>query len=319
MTMTMNAPTASTQAATILQRSVCVVLTRHYLGNYRKVGTGAVVEAAGGTAAKVDDSQFHSTKKLVPSQALLPVMRALEAAPAYLRGTAIPAHRVFGDRTYLLPIAAVQAAEERLVAIRTELLAQAALLAQRWPSLVDMQELALAPLGLFDRREYPTAADVATAFDLDWNYVSFAAPERLETVGRALFEGAQRKYESRMAEAYDEVRLVLRETLRQVTGEMVKKLTPGADGKPRVFRGTVLDDLAEFLATFDLRNIADDAELDGVVRQLRGLTDGLDVDQLRDLDGLRAVVLAGVKEATDALDALVATGRRGIRFSGDLA
>lgn len=283
------------------------------LGNYRKVDEEKFVEAVHGEDTTGVSKQVNTTKKLVDSKELTPCFRVQYKAKQMLRSLAIPAHRVFGESTYLIPILAVQRAEDELKAFEGELRHEASELRKRWPGAMARQKLAIGDL--FDARQYPTPEQVEQAWSLEWHYVSFAAPERLETVNTALFESARNKYEQRMADAYDEVRLVLRETLRQVTNDIAKKLTPGPDGKPKVFRNTVLEDLTQFLSTFDIRNIADDAELAGVVTQLRKLTSGVDAEALRDADALRASVLAGVKKATNKLDRLVEKSRgRAITF-----
>lgn len=301
----------SHDAQTILERAVCLTLERHYLGNHRKVTLERVVEESGGKMT-VDEKQFHATMRLVDAKELHAPMRIIGRTRDYLRSTAIPAYKVFGDRTYLVPLRLVEQVDKRLTELRGDLQAEGFLLSQRYAAAVERQKAAVGKL--FDPSKYPDPKQIASAFDIDWNYVSFSAPEKLETVDHALFASAQKKYERRMGEAYDEVKLVLRETLRQLVGDIALKLTPGPDGKPRVFRNTVLEGLTEFLGTFDLRNIADDADLQKVVGRLRRMTRGVDPERLREMDDVRAGVAAGMAAATAELDKLVATGRRAISF-----
>lgn len=318
MESVMTPPTSrQMSAATVLQRSVVLVLRCTYLGNYRNAKLTDAVRAATGRADNVDaavERQVHLTKKLVDSRAVKRANAVPEAAKAYLRSKAIPAHRVFGERAYLVPMDAVEEVDARLAQFAAQALLEGQLVAAQWDRLVAEQREALQ--GLFNPKDYPTAAQVAEAWTIDWDYVSFGAPERLEHVDRALFQAAQRKFEARMADAYHEVRLVLRETLFQLVGEFAKKLTPGEDGKPKVFRNTILDGLTDFLDNFHVRNISDDAELDAVVQQLRGLTRGIAADTLRESDSVRESMLRGVQEASAVLDTLVATGRRGIALGG---
>lgn len=305
--------TQRTSVQTILDRSVCLTIERHFLGNYRKVRTEDVVEAAGGEASKVDGAQVKSTKRLIDSKELLSVMRVLEQAVVYLRRTAIPSHRVFGDRTYLVPIRLVETVDAELNEYRRKLAVEVALLAERYEGEIEKQKERLGPL--FDRADYPTAAQVRASFGLDWNYVSFAAPERLETVGRALFERAQEKFARKMNEAYEEARLVHRETLRHLVGEVARKLAPPTEpGKTKVFKNTILDELVQFLDTFKVRDITDDVELDKAVARLRQLTKGMDPEQLRDADNLREQAFKQMTAAVGHLDKLVKSGRRAISF-----
>lgn len=300
-----------TSAATILQRAVCLTLTCSYLGNNRKVPLEKLVEVSGGTK-ELEERHFHATMRLIDPKKLTPCSSVIGRAKQFLRSIAIPTPRVFGERSYLVPSACAVAVDARLGEFQSELAYEALKLSEVYTQAIAEQAVALGPM--FNATLYATPTEVARAFRMDWNFVSFAAPENLETVDRALFAATQQKYQVRMAEAYDEVKLVLRDTLRQLVADIAFKLSPTADGKPRVFRGTILKDMTDFLATFDLRNIADDAELAGVVRALKGLTTGIDPDGLRDFAVVRDRVRIGMQVATDRLDELVATGRRGISF-----
>lgn len=312
-------PARNRQVESILQRAVCVTLSCHWLGNDRKVSVKKVVEAAGGKIdaangdQKFDDKQLHATMKLVDQKVVRAVAAKVHAAKGYMRQMAIQTPRVFGERSYLLPVEFVSRVHAHLTELKDEIRAANYILAEQYASAKEEQRRKLGPL--FDAKKYPDDRAVANAFSIDWTFVSFGAPERLETVDKALFEATQHKFERRMGQAYEEVKLVLRETLRQVTGEIVKKLTPGADGKPKVFRDTVLEDLTEFLSTFRVRNIADDADLARVVQRLQRLTRGVDPERLRNMDTVRTDIYRGVAAATAELDTLVATAsRRAISF-----
>lgn len=308
-------------SATILDRSVCLVLNRHYLGNYRKVKTSKVVDVTGGSfdtsTGHIDSSKLSTTKTLVDSKELTPAMRVLRDAVSYLSTRAIPAHNVFGDRTYLVPLALVGEVDAKLNAYQQALAEEAHALAGRYTEAVAKSAIALGPL--FKASEYPTPQAVEDAFGLDWSYVSFNAPEKLEAVDSAAFQGAKRKYDEQIGAAYDEVKIVLRETLRQITAGVIDKLKPSSDGKPKIFRNSVLTDLTDFLGTFNLRNLADDGELEAVVAKLGWLTNGIDPQALREMDTLRESVRAELATTLDELDALVTTGRRAISFGDTLS
>ena len=319
--------TPTNEALTILQRSVCLTLRCHYFGNTRRVDLAALelkekaaapsdlldgppAEPTNGEALNTDPLRL--SKKLVDPKELREPMRIIGKAKSYLRSRAISAHRIFGERTYLLPVGLTLEVDATMHAFREQLAEQARAIADRWPDVVAAQAAALGTL--FDATQYATAEEVERAFAVEWDYVSFAAPDRLETVDRAIFEASRDRYERRMADAYQEVRLVLRETLRELTSEITAKLSPDDAGKPRVFRTSILAGLTDFLSTFELRNIADDGELEAVVGRIRALTEGVDHAGLRDEEGLREAVRAGMAEATAQLEGLVVTSRRQFDF-----
>jgi len=92
----------SEAALRILERSVVLTLTRHYLGNHRKVDTRAVAQAvtntdeAPTTPSDVDAKQFKTTMKLIDQGELTGVMRELARAQSYLRRMSIQSHKIFG-------------------------------------------------------------------------------------------------------------------------------------------------------------------------------------------------------------------------------
>jgi hypothetical protein len=327
--------TRDSQALTILQRSMCLTLSCHYLGNSRKVeldplelrqrSAPPVTDLDGEVLldAPPDDDEAARTlrtdqlllsKKLVDPAVLRAPMRVIGRAKSYLRGRAISAHRVFGTRTYLVPSALTLEVDEALEALRRDLAAAVEPVAVRWTEIVAEQAVTLGPL--FRAADYKTADEVRAAFGIDWDYVRFDAPENLETVSRALFESSRDRWDRRFSAAYDEVRLVLRETLRQLVAEIARKLEPREDGRPPIIRPTLLAPLVDFLGTFDARNIADDGELAAVAERIRGLMQGVSLDALRGDDGqaFREAVRGSMQGVTEQLDGLVATGRRAFRF-----
>ena len=308
----------SQQTATILQKSVCLRLSTHFMGNNRKVAIDTLIEAAGGTQegheSKVDEGQFHVTKRLLPTAELNPVMRVFSVAKAKLRVKAIAAHDVFGEGTYLIPLALVKAVDADLVECEAELRTQASALAYtRYTAAVEKQAIALGPA--FKAGDYLTPAEVETAFSIDWSYVSFAAPDNLESVSHVLAARANEKHQNQLAQAYDSVLVGLRASALEVMTDLEARLTPSTDGKRKKLFGTALDDLKEFQAYLPARNLTGDDDLSGVMARVAARSEGYDVATLRDSDAAKAALCAVVTEAKDALAGLVQdAGRRAITF-----
>lgn len=323
-TMTATEPTITkaVQAQTILQRAVCLTLECHYLGNNRKIDLKDFVDEAapdresGERDLAVDEDQFSATKHLIDRKELTPVTRVIGLAKAFLRAKAIPTPRVFGERSYLIPLASVEAVDAGLIGFEHELKKQAALLAYgRYDAAVNRQEAKLGPK-LFLRSDYLAPSAVAAAFALDWSYVSFAAPDKLETVSAVLARTAQQKHTNRLAAAYDEVLLGLRSSALDVLRDLEARLTPGPDGKPKVLRGSTLRDLADFVAELPARNLTGDTALADALARVADRASGLDIQTLRDSDAVREALRASAAQASAVLAGLVETGRRGISLDG---
>lgn len=307
------------KAETILERSVCLTLSCHYLGNNRQVSVDALVEAAGGKKAdaesQIDAKQYHVTKRLLPTAVLNPVMRVFSVAKAKLRAKAIAASEVFGDRSYLIPLALVEAVDADLVACEADIRAEAAKLSARYRTEVEAQRVALGPT--FDEADYLTPSAVAESFGIDWSYVSFGAPERLEHVSHALAERANQKHQARLSRAFDECVVGLRAAALHIMVDLERRLTPDKDGNRKGLHFAALRDLQEFQSLLPQRNIAGDDGLVRAMARVTALTQGMDVETLKDDDAARAALLAATVKAKETLGKLVETaGRRAISFKG---
>ena len=143
-------------------------------------------------------------------------------------------------------------------------------------------------------------------------------PGNLRRVDEALFDEAVRKAEASVNQVRDEVAQVLRAQLLDLVEHVQERLAPGEDGRPKAFRDSLVTNLAEFLDGFSLRNLTNDRQCETLVERLRKLLTGVDADDLRTSDGLRARVAAGIDKVKAKLDTLVVDrGSRDISFEDD--
>lgn len=307
-----------TEAQTILARAVCLTLECHFLGNHRKIDLDELVKEAGGDAeGKFEAAQFNTTKKLLDTKELAPCMRKFALAKVYLRSVAVSAHRVFGERTYLVPLVASEEVDAQLEKYAADLRSEAVLLAGRYKDAVERQRLALG--AQFKAGDYVTPEEVVAAFSLDWAYVSFAAPERLETISHALAMKAHKKHEDRLSTAFEEVMRGVRQTAYDVMAELVERLEPvHKDGRKKGLRGDALDNLREFADRLPkLNSMVGDDKLVAVMKKVEARLAGVDVKTLKDDTALHTELRAVADEAKAALGKLVQQGpRRGIRLPG---
>lgn len=278
-------------AHTILERAVCLTLSCHYLGNNRTVDLVALVKAAGEGRTDmpdhlaVDADAFSAKKKLVDPKELRPVKRLLSQAKAYLRGVAISSHQVFGERSYLVPLALLDEADERLTAISAEIWIEAGKLADRYEEAVERQRAKHG--SMFKASDYPDKTRVRAAFSLDWDYMQFGAPDRIETVNRAIYERTVSKYETKYASAFDAAVVEMRTAALDVVSELLVRLEPDARGNKKGLRGTALRDLQEYMRTLPHRNFGDDDELVRVMERVSAVAGG-DVDRLKESETLQS-------------------------------
>lgn len=137
---------------------------------------------------------------------------------------------------------------------------------------------------LWNAKDYPTADRLAKTFGLEWQWLALGVPEDLPAALRA--EAAE-KLEKQMTEAATEVRSALYSQLGEFLDHLVDKLTPGQDGKAKIFRDSLIENVQSFCACFDARNFLRDDTLAAIVAKARAVLDGVTADKVRKYESVK--------------------------------
>ena len=209
----------------------------------------------------------------------------------------------FRRGTYLIPLDLVEQVDGKIVEYQEKRRFLADAFLAVYDSSVESAKKRLN--GLFNVGDYPSADKVRAAFYVDVRYMAFGVPEKLEGIRKDIFEREKAKAEASWKEASEEVRQAMRVGLADVVDHMVERLQGNGDGKPRVFRDTLVENMTEYLELFDPRNITDDTQLAQLVERCRNVLDGVDADALRASDAIRTKVRDGMVQVQATLDAMV--------------
>lgn len=170
---------------------------------------------------------------------------------------------------------------------------------------------------LYDDNDYPEAEDLAKAFGFDWQWMALGIPDDLP---EALKREQQEKMEKKFSEAAEEIAVALRASFQELIAHATEKLTPSDDGKPKVFRDSMIENIQAFIDVFAARNIMNDAELAELVNRAQDVLIGIDVKKVRKDEAMRTTVKQGFDEIKAKLDTLVETRKsRRFDFSDDTA
>lgn len=282
----------------IMDKALCISVQISKLGVSRKVHPSKVEVDA-------DKTRMRFSKLLLSSIELDTISKLDGEIRQYLYTLCLPCP-VFRAGVYLLPLTLVEEVDKRLRAYQ-----------QMRLSLVDeflknydkrIQEAAEALKTIFDPKDYPKQAEVISTFEMKWRYFSFGVEQRLppEMLGEE-----QRKFADDMREAQEEIKNLMRVALQDLADRMATKLKEEREnGKPGIFKDTMVTKMQQFLATFDAKNIAQDAELAGLVAQAREIMSGVDPDLLRNNTGERQRVAAGMADLKSQLDSIITPGQR---------
>lgn len=304
--------TDATPAAGLLANTVALNLSLRKPGVWRRVGKGAVdgaIRAAGADAAPVPGAHVDVEEDVCRVQKRLwdsPEFRAvgtLDAlTKAWLRQHATPSFLRGG--IYLIPLPLVEQCSAYLDEQRGKRAAAVEIFLAVYPQTVP--EAARASLrALYDEGDYPTVPMLRQAFGMEWEYVSFQTPTNLKTISAQFFAQEKAKAEARWSEVSASVEQLLFGQLQELLAKVTERLTPGADGKPKTFRDSLLTGLGDFLTLADVRNVTGNAQLSELTGKLRAALSGVDPKSLRKVDGMKEALVAQFKVATDQLDELV--------------
>ena len=176
----------------------------------------------------------------------------------------------------------------------------------------DLRSVARDRLGdLFDISDYP--ASLIGTFAIEHDYPSVEPPNYLRQLSPELYEQECRRVQSRFDEAVQLAETAFTEELSKLVEHLSERLS-GGDGRPKVFRDSVVENLTAFFDRFRALNVHSSEQLDDLVSRAQQVLGGVEPQQLRDSGTLRqqlATQLAGVQSSLDGL--LVDRPRRNIQ------
>lgn len=307
-------------AQDLMERTVILHLTLGGLGTKKKVKRSAVrvrkasktetVEEEQGPesvlpleAAQGDPDQafVHVTKDIIHSKELSNVRKQTTAIRKFVSSNSVPSFLRGG--MYLVRVDAIEDVDAQLLRMKGTLRGLIELFIAAYPGLIVEAQAKLG--ALFRPGDYPTVEQVREAFTWDLRLLTFSTPSTLQHISQALFEREKLKMVKDVESAAEDIKLLLRAQAREILDHVVERLTPGEDGKPKVFRKSLVGNAVDFLKSFNARNVVDDRELAAIMAQVGTMLEGVDAGQLRKEEGLREAVRAKATEIRERLDTMV--------------
>jgi hypothetical protein len=93
--------------------------------------------------------------------------------------------------------------------------------------------------------------------------------------------------------------------LAKIVSHLTERLSGQADGKPKVFRDSAVNNLVEFFERFRELNIGSSDQLDGLVTDCQRIVRGVGPQDLRDNQQLRQHVATELSQVQSVLDGLL--------------
>jgi hypothetical protein len=282
------------QGAALFSKAVALLVETRRLGTSRKVSSGAVETDA-------DRSMIRVNKSTLDSPELKAIQQLDGEMRRFITSRCLPSMLKAG--VYLVPFALVQQVDDEIERYATKRTEMIKLFLDAYEQRKTEAQTKLA--SMFDARDYPPIEDVARAFSVRTRYLSFDTPGALSDIKRSIFERERAKAEAEWSDALSECREILRVQMQELLDHAIERLTPGEDGKAKIFKESTIANLDSFLTLFEDRNITNDAQLSTIVQDVRRIMGGLSAADLRKDAASRASVAEQFAQAKALLDTMI--------------
>ncbi len=156
---------------------------------------------------------------------------------------------------------------------------------------------------LFDARDYPPS--LVGLFAIEHDFPSVEPPAYLQQLAPELYQQECQRIQARFDEAVQLAESAFTEELQRLVGHLTERLTGEADGRPKVFRDSAVQNLSDFFERFRRLNIRSNEQLDQLVDQCQQVVQGVEPQSLRDNQVLRQSVAQELGEVQSVLDDLL--------------
>jgi hypothetical protein len=304
----------------IVEQSVAAVEQMTVILNLVHRMPGTRVKADISTVeTKADKELLRLTKDVLGAESYKAIRAHKGDTAAQMRAWSLPS--MLRNGMYLMPLTLVEKATQYLEKRQVEYLA---LVQTFMAEYRDESEDGIIPRARrrladqFDESNYPDSTELENMFGISWRLLTFSTPTKLRSISRQLYEAEKQKAVEAGKELLESVRVLLRAEMKKLVDHMVDMLTPRTDGKRRGFHDTLTENLAEFLETFEHRNIVKDDDLTKLAGKAADLLKGVDVELLREDDDVRKSVHDDFEKLKGQLDKLVAERpKRAISFTDE--
>ena len=259
---------------------------------------------------QVGDMDWVKGKKLlVSADSLSPIKSIVARTRSYLKKYVLP-FPIQG--LILVSKENISRIDQRLETVRREFWEKVNGFGEKYDEKIAQARQNLGDL--FSEADYPI--DVFSKFKFEWRFLTLEVPKKATVLSPEVYQREKAKFEQMMEETRELAMLALREEFQEIVAHMIERLTGEKDGKPKIFKNSMLRNLNEFLDGFQNRDLFDDSELRGIVSQAKAIINGTSPEDLRNNEWLRERVRDRMELVKDAIDeSLQDLPRRKIRMA----
>jgi hypothetical protein len=279
--------------AKILEKSAALSLSFGKFGITRQANLALVETDA-------DKNMLKMTKKLLDSKEYKAICTHQGLTKSVIRKKSVPISFLPG--TYLFNVDTIETIDKY---IKERINEEDDLVDKFCAVYLDQKEAAKFLLnGQFDETNYPPVETVRATFSITGRWVKFGIPDNLP---ESIFQEEKAKAEKAWAEATDAITVTLRKSFQELIAYAADKLKVVPGEKPKVFRDSLIENVKEFIQTFNSRNLTNDTQLESLVSQANDLLKGFlsDPDVVRKNTDVRVYTAEKFEEIRATLDTML--------------
>ena len=171
-------------------------------------------------------------------------------------------------------------------------------------SYAEMKSAASLRLGrLYDPSDYPDS--VIGLFDAFTDHPNVTVPDYLRAFAPNIYEEEAERVRTRFDDAVKLAEDAFFSELSKLIEHLTERISGTDDGKPKIFRDSVVTNLVEFFERFRRLNIGSSEDLDRMVARVRQIVGDTTADDLRNNSTLRQHVATELSRVQSRLDGLM--------------
>jgi hypothetical protein len=260
---------------------VFLTITARKFGNLRTSHVGLQTTAL--------ETRFDTKKRLLDSPELKEIAKRDGEIKMQIKDFLLP----YKVGVSILPRASAKAVREILDAYKK--VERPALVTAFIKAAPDQKTTAQADLKeQFDDSEYLVGEELADEFEWDYDMWTLTMDDDMKDLAH-----------EKIMEAAAGIADALATGAHMLVSRLADSLSTNSDGKPKKLYDAHFTKLQEFLAGFDIRNVTDAVELKEEMDKLKFIMSGMDVEKVRNNEGLRVELASKLSEATSHLTTMV--------------
>ena len=169
-----------------------------------------------------------------------------------------------------------------------------------------MKQQARKDLGqLYNPSDYPDVETLLEEFAISWSYPSVDPPNFLQKLNPKLYEQEQARVAARFQEAMAAAEQALAAEMQELVGHLVDRLGTNESGSRKKLSEKAMSGLAEFVQRFNQFSVHTSPELDGLVKQIQQISQGVDVKAINANGDAQQHLFSTMQTLKDQIDTLL--------------